>query len=366
MVRRGFTLIELLVVMVIIALLIGLLLPALSRAKEEARKTQCRSNLRQIGLAIAMYANDNGGWSPEVAGMHSGLDAAMSAHTPSFALRCDVYGLLVSGEAPSHANLIMGQPQAWLCSEARPSRPIGLGLLWAGGYLTAKGAQVLYCPSDNSGIAAQELRYNAWRRYDTDEPLWTSRGLVLRGDGDGRGDWETPLYGPEACWDGAGYLSFGTCQVLSNYDVRRHKLFHQQISYGPAHWATTLPTAIKLEEVGNCAVVADTVEIFLGASLAEIFAATPPPAPQRYYAARPAIVTNHMNAWNALFPDGSVKTYSDTSDQLYRTMVDRWLTNPTSGWPESPSEPMTRVVYGTWELDHFIWTPFLDTAYQQD
>jgi len=66
--RKAFTLIELLVVMVIIALLIGLLLPALARAKEEARKTQCRSNLRQIGLGIEMYANDNGGWSPEIAG----------------------------------------------------------------------------------------------------------------------------------------------------------------------------------------------------------------------------------------------------------------------------------------------------------
>ena len=62
--RRGFTLIELLVVMVIIALLVGLLLPALGRAQEEARKTQCRSNLRQIGLAITMYANDNKKYTP--------------------------------------------------------------------------------------------------------------------------------------------------------------------------------------------------------------------------------------------------------------------------------------------------------------
>ena len=72
--RKGFTLIELLVVMVIIALLIGLLLPALSRAKEEARKTQCRSNMRQIGLAMTMYANDNGGWWTAMGGPSAAAD----------------------------------------------------------------------------------------------------------------------------------------------------------------------------------------------------------------------------------------------------------------------------------------------------
>jgi len=61
----GFTLIELLVVISIIALLMGILMPALGRARDQARTIGCRSNLKQYGIGLRMYLDDNS--CPDVA-----------------------------------------------------------------------------------------------------------------------------------------------------------------------------------------------------------------------------------------------------------------------------------------------------------
>jgi len=105
--RRAFTLVELLVVIGIIALLISMLLPALQKAREQANKVKCLSNMKQIGNAALLYAHDNKGAFPAryfvyATPLKVGLD-----HTSTFGPGAG-YGNYANANGPA---LLVAEPQ---------------------------------------------------------------------------------------------------------------------------------------------------------------------------------------------------------------------------------------------------------------
>lgn len=126
-VGRGFTLMELLVVVVILGVISSLLLPALGRAKESARATVCLGNLRQLGLALQMYADANDRRLPIMRDVVQGRDDEGSAEP----------------ELPPGSPPVPARVEVVLGGE--------LG-----------GTQVLRCPSDRGGWYERTGSSYAW------------------------------------------------------------------------------------------------------------------------------------------------------------------------------------------------------------
>ena len=132
---KAFTLIEMLVVIAIIGILAGMLLPALQRAREQARRANCKANLSQIGKAIYMYAEMNGEFYP-----YYQMDDGTTA--PNDRAASDALGLL-------YPDLVNTPP-------------------------------VFKCPSttDNPEITVTKLPSGVIdrRQFGADRPTWTSYG----------------------------------------------------------------------------------------------------------------------------------------------------------------------------------------------
>ena len=192
---RGFTLIELLVVIAIIAILIALLLPAVQQAREAARRTQCKNNLKQLGLAMHNYHDTYG--SLPIADVN-GASTPVSAHARllPYIEQSSLYALVDFNVPYNHVNNTVARNtelQAFRCPSDPTTLPGSIGgrnnYYWNAGNVVVMYSAGAAGQPDTNGIVFhnRKIRFN-----DITDGLSNSAAMAEKLTGDGNNGISSP------------------------------------------------------------------------------------------------------------------------------------------------------------------------------
>ena len=331
--RKGFTLVELLVVVVVIGFLVLLVMPMIGSTHPSARQTQCRSNLRQVGIGLAMYAGDFLGWSPAHYGNNLRWDKEGSAwvHNADY-------------DALHHDNGPDDLLQAWLLTsnivddDTLLDRPVvtGLGVIFSDGYLTRYGGSVLMCPSWPVSVKSSRLGSLLEEVVipDPSEPFFEKMDVpcfdywdgATPGVTDGYDDSATnrdgvqditeicPLFPPGKCTDDIrGEGNFVVTNYWLRFKVSNWSCYKFLSSVGTAIVSDTL--------IGN-----STALITMNVLGTDGGSGDPRNEPEGAGDGADDVpngrfVQNHQGVYNVLFTDGAVKIFSDAGATLRRKLT---------------------------------------------